>query len=273
MRRSPERLIRGLAAFLAAFALVVALAGYQALYPQTGGKTLKGSGLTVDASNIDQGYFMAKYTNKDKKKLKLRVYHGDDFLTYDLRSDGTFEVFPLSAGNGSYRVVLYKNKSGNSYSQATSIKLTVKLADENLPFLYPSQYVNYTADSTTVALSDELCKDLSSDREKFETVFEYLRRNVVYDHFLALTVKNVSGYLPDIDKTVSSGKGICFDYAAALACMLRVQGIPTRLCIGYADKTYHAWNSVYLDGQWELADATFAATGATPKQYTLERFY
>ena len=61
--------------------------------------------------------------------------------------------------------------------------------------------------------------------------------------------------------------------------MLRSQGIPTKLQIGYAGKVYHAWISVYLeetgwiddiiqfDGKhWERMDPTFAYANANSKK-------
>ena len=59
-----------------------------------------------------------------------------------------------------------------------------------------------------------------------------------------------SGYLPDLDQVLEKKMGICFDYASLTAALLRVQGIAVKLVIGYADNTYHAWNEVYLSGQW-----------------------
>lgn len=58
------------------------------------------------------------------------------------------------------------------------------------------------------------------------------------------------------------------------ACMLRVQGIPTRLMIGYAGKMYHAWNTVIINGEEVLYDPTLELSaidrGLT---YTVERYY
>ena len=96
--------------------------------------------------------------------------------------------------------------------------------------------------------------------------------NIVYDEEKAETVK--SGYLPNVDETLKTKKGICFDYAALMTAMLRSSGIPTRLDIGYATNIYHAWISTYLeergwvdnviqfDGKsWTMMDPTFAADG------------
>jgi hypothetical protein len=60
--------------------------------------------------------------------------------------------------------------------------------------------------------------------------------------------------------------------------MLRTQQIPTRLEVGYAGSTYHAWISVYLDdigwvngiieftgSDWSLMDPTFGASTGDKK--------
>ncbi len=59
--------------------------------------------------------------------------------------------------------------------------------------------------------------------------------NVDYDYDKAQNIvdNNVTGYLPDPDETLSTKKGICYDYAALAAAMLRSQGIPTKLITGY----------------------------------------
>ena len=89
-----------------------------------------------------------------------------------------------------------------------------------------------------------------------------------------------SGYLPDVDEVFEAQTGICFDYAAIMATMLRSQRIPTRLEVGYAGDVYHAWISTYIEEQgwvngiiqfdgknWELMDPTFASTSSKPKDF------
>jgi hypothetical protein len=86
-------------------------------------------------------------------------------------------------------------------------------------------------------------------------------------------------YLPDVDAIMEKKRGICFDYAAVMASMLRCQGIPAKLVTGYAGDAFHAWLSVYstetgwvddviyFDGEnWQLMDPTFAAAGAGSKE-------
>jgi len=109
--------------------------------------------------------------------------------------------------------------------------------------------------------------------DKVTEIYHYVISHITYDTHLAETVQ--TDYLPDVDAILSSGKGICFDYAALMAAMLRSQSIPTKLVIGYTGDVYHAWISVYcpeegwlddvifFDGTtWELVDPTFAASGS-----------
>ena len=82
-------------------------------------------------------------------------------------------------------------------------------------------------------------------------------------------------YLPDIDETLSTKKGICFDYASLMSAMLRSQRIPTKLDVGYSGEVYHAWISCYVDEvgwvdgiskfdgrHWSLMDPTLAASNS-----------
>lgn len=51
--------------------------------------------------------------------------------------------------------------------------------------------------------------------------------NVSYDNDKTYNLKQATGYVPNPDKTLTSKKGICFDYASLGAAMLRSVGIPT----------------------------------------------
>ncbi|MEG0126135.1 MAG: transglutaminase-like domain-containing protein [Clostridia bacterium] len=230
------------------------------------------SGTTVDASHADSGYIMVKQ-KKTGKKLKLRISLGKKQLTYDLNSDGEYEVFPLQMGNGKYKLQVFAQVSGNKYSPVSSLSIKAELTDEKFPYLYPNQYVNYTADTLSVQKANEICQGLSSDQEKFQVVYDYVISHMVYDYVLAITVQKATGYLPELDKVYQKNMGICFDFAATMASMLRSQGVPTRLVIGFADKTYHAWNDVYVNDEWTRCDATSAVCGNTIQNYTVERMY
>ena len=227
----------------------------------------------IDASNAKDGYIMAAYKQPTDKKLKLRITGPDKVVyTYNLNSDGKYEVFPLSGGEGNYSIAVYENVSGNKYATAYSTTMTVMLTDEYAPYLRANQYVNYQADSEVVKKAAELVKDKPKSLDKIAAVYQYTVTTLTYDKEKAKTVQ--SGYLPDVDQVLAEQKGICFDYAAVMASLLRSQNIPCKLVVGYTGDIYHAWINVYtaetgwIDGmiffdgaKWQLMDPTFASTG------------
>jgi len=246
--------------------------------PLTGITVKSNSKATVDASNLQEGYIMVKYTGGRNVKIKVQITkQGGVTYTYNLNSGGTTETYPLSEGNGKYTVSVFENVSGNSYTQAFSCTLDMTLRNTFLPFLYPSQYVNYKLDSQVAAKAAELTKNLAKEMEKLTGIYYFVVNNFTYDTELAATV--TSGYLPDVDKVLERKKGICFDYAAVMSSMLRLQNIPCKLVVGYAGTVYHAWINVYItdigwidkviyfDGKnWSLMDPTFVSSGRSSQQ-------
>lgn len=236
-----------------------------------GKKEFSADNCTVDYSNTKNGYIMAKYAGSNSK-VKLQLTAGETTYSYDLSTDGDWEAFPLSSGSGQYSVGIYENIAGDEYSQALKESFSADLKDEYQPFLHPNQYVDYTEKTKAVALSKEVCEGATNDLGAVERIYNYTVDTITYDYDKAKTVQ--AGYLPDIDETLDTGKGICFDYASVMSAMLRAQNIPSKLVIGYAGPAYHAWISVYTDEtgwvddiiefdgeKWKFMDPTFAASG------------
>lgn len=232
-----------------------------------------GGDATIDASHIEDGYVMVKYSGS-ASKIKVQIITPGRTYNYDLNTDGRYEVFPLQAGNGSYKVWVMRNITGSSYSELYSVTLDVSLSSSFSPFLYPNQYIAYSAASAAVKKSFDLCAGASGDLAKIEAVYTYVTGHIKYDTDKAKTV--TSGYLPDVDDTLRTNNGICFDSSPALVtAMLRAQGIPTKLVIGTVSPgdLSHAWNLIYTKekgwvavkiyfsgGTWKLMDATFGAS-------------
>lgn len=235
-----------------------------------GTNEFSGKGCKIDYSNTAKGYIMAQYSGSNSK-VKLQLSAGKETYNYDLSTDGTWEAFPLSEGSGSYTIGVFENISGDQYSQAIKETFSAEIENEFEPYLHPNQYVNFTEKTKAVSLSEEICAGAKSDIGAVERIYEYTIDNITYDYDKAKTVQ--PGYLPDIDETLDTGKGICFDYASVMSAMLRAQQIPSKLVIGYAGDAYHAWISVYLedhgwvatvefkDDTWKFMDPTFAASG------------
>lgn len=235
---------------------------------------------SIDASNTSQGYVMVKY-NGTNEKVKLQITCPDQSCyTYLISGRGAYDTFPLTAGNGSYALQVLENVAGDTYTVSLAQSINVSIEDEFLPFLYPNQYVNFHTDSKAVSKGSDLAKDTYSDLDVVQNIYNYVIKNISYDTEKA---QNVSyGYVPDVDDTLSSKKGICFDYAALMTSMLRSQNIPTKLEVGYSGDAYHAWISTYIDDKgwvddiiqfdgdtWQIMDPTLAATNdsAAVKKY------
>lgn len=231
----------------------------------------------IDCSNTGEGYIMADYTGTNTK-VKLQI-KGPDAVTYTYNLQGNgYEVFPLTAGSGTYKIGVYENISGTKYSTALSVDIEVTITNEFGPYLYPNQYVNFSTGSLPIAKAKELAFPANNDLEVVENVYNYIISNFTYDYDKAASV--VSGYLPVVDDVYLANTGICFDYAAVMATMLRTQQIPTRLEVGYVGEEYHAWLSVYIEDMgwvngiiefdgtnWNLMDPTFASSSKSPKDY------
>jgi transglutaminase-like putative cysteine protease len=132
--------------------------------------------------------------------------------------------------------------------------------------------VDYENAPNTIAKAAELTAGKTDVLEKVQAVYDYVVDTLTYDRAKAATVK--SGYLPDLDAVLAKKTGICFDYASLMTGMLRSQGVPCKLVVGYSGTVYHAWinvyseetgwvdGSIYFDGNaWQRMDPTFASSG------------
>lgn len=240
------------------------------LVPEAPGKDTVGqSPLVLDTSNISQGYMTAiSDDNGTTKNIQLSAEDGVVY-SYFVQS-GESAVLPFTSGSGTYQVTCYEQVNGSQYAALYAQALEVSLENEFLPFLYPNQYVNFSPDSEASKLALSLLSDDATEQEGIDAVFQYVTSHITYDEEKAATVE--TGYLPDVDETLSTGKGICFDYAALMTAMLRSRDIPCKLQIGYAGDIKHAWIDVYIRGKgwvdhaitydgekWNRMDPTFTA--------------
>ena len=241
--------------------------------PSNGGTTtLKNNGCEIDTSKAAAGTIRVRQ-NGNPTKVKVLVYFNGSskYYQYTIPTNNTWTSIPLQSGSGTYKVRFMKQVSGNSYSQMYSVTFQVGMQNANSAYLNPSQYVVYNSGSACVAKAKSLVSGAGRDAQKVSKIYSYIVNNISYDYD---KMKNLpSGYLPNPDSTLASRKGICFDYAALMAAMLRSQGVPCKLVIGNADGQYHAWNMVYVNGSWQLYDPTFGAAGQRAGSYVAERVY
>ena len=231
------------------------------------------AGVKLDLSALEEGYVAVSALSDHR--LKFQVIMGEATYNYDLASDGTPSIFPLQSGDGEYRFRVMENVVDSKYAELYSTVCKVKLEDAFQPFLRNSDYVPYDRESACVQTAAQITQNEGATLKAVSAIFDFVCSHVKYDKQKAATVQ--SGYLPDPDETLQTGKGICFDYAALAAAMLRSQGIPTKMIFGYVspDGLYHAWNMFYTEetgwvtvsyevkaDSWNRLDLTFSANGA-----------
>ena len=187
---------------------------------------------TIDASHSSEGYIMVSYYG-DNPKVKLQIT-GPDSVTYTYDLHGDYEVFPLTAGNGKYIVGVYENISGTQYSGALSSEISVEIANSFSPYLYPNQYVNFSASSLPVSKGSQLaysCFDYASvmatmlRSQRIPTRLEVGYMGEEYHAWISIYIENVGW----------------------------VNGI------------------IEFDGkEWNLMDPTFASTSGSPMNFISE---
>ena len=222
----------------------------EAVWPEyTGEDVVSDGNLMVDCSHATDGYVIASAVYPTSNRLK---------------------TFPLQFGSGFYEFYLYENVGGTKYSSEGRVTLDVALENENGAFLVPNQYVNYTKESPSVLQSDQIA-GTSPEEKIYQDVCDYMAGEFQYDFVRAQTIS--PGELPEVDGCFETKIGICQDLSAVMVSMLRVQGIPSKLVIGYADGYYHAWTMSIVNGEEKFFDPTAAINALNASDYQVERYY
>lgn len=242
----------------------------QVLVPEADGTEILGNPpVTLDISNKEQGYMIAQ-TDASASRINIQMTGPDGVLYSYFIDSGESAVIPFTGGDGSYQILCYQQVDGSRYAALCSNTVDISLQNPYLPFLYPNQYVNFAPESEACILAQTMLPEDASDLDALNAVYDYVISHITYDEEKAVTVE--AGYLPDIDETLDTGTGICFDYAALMTAMLRARDIPCKLQIGYTGDIKHAWIDVYIrskgwvnqaisfDGEtWNRMDPTFEA--------------
>lgn len=214
---------------------------------------------TIDTGSIDKGIVKISYTSTEKVAFRVMVTKGTQKIVYPFFADGRTDAFPLQLGNGTYSVALLKNVGDKRYVYVEQKSVELNLKDPNVVYLNSVQNVEWTTKDAPIVYGDKILSTYKKDSDKLNRAYSYMINSVDYDYDKIKTL--TTEYIPNINSTYKSLKGICYDYSALLASMQRAQGIPTRLVKGYSKfvEGYHAWNEVYIDGEWYIVDTTVDA--------------
>lgn len=259
----------------------------QVIYNSASGALVEtfSDGSAIDYSNTASGYVMVKYAGPHSNVRVQITTPGGAKPLYPIFSRD-WEALPLTNGNGTYSINLLANDGGTSYTVVGKLDISVALSYSTVAFYRPNIFCNYGGGTSCVTYAAELTRGCDTEMAKIEAIYNYVVSNFRYDYGKASSVAS-SAYVPNLNSVWSSKSGICFDYASTMAAMLRTQGLPTKVCVGYVNgSTYHAWISVYVSGTgwvngiiqfngntWKLMDPTFASTGGNKYDWSTRGSY
>ncbi len=242
------------------------------------GADLSNQYVTIDDRSSSKGFVNVSIIKSTDNSFKAKISKdGRDYLYTIPDKERTFQL-PLQMGDGTYDIRILEKLEKNRYATLFSTSIRVTISDPLAPFLNSHVLINYESAPNTVAVAREITGSSTNDIEKLQAVYSNVVNRISYDFGLAnkIIAGQVTSYVPDVDEVYANKKGICFDYSAVMASMLRSQGVPTRMVFGYVAprNLYHAWNEVYVTNigwvkvrgaiqlssqQWSRMDATFAA--------------
>lgn len=212
-------------------------------------------------TNQNDGTVKLVYQNDYSTKVKLLVQlTGGKQYKYDIPRGEVNIYIPLTQGNGTYRLILCRNIAGTRYAILQTVSVNQSLSDSTEAFLSSNYMLNW--DETNAAIKK--AQSLAKKGNKIKNIYDYVVRNYSYDTSKAKNISSLTkdaAYIPNISKIYKSKKGICYDYSVLLASMLRSVGVPTKVVTGYTPNiaVYHAWNNIYDNSKWNVADATYDA--------------
>jgi hypothetical protein len=160
--------------------------------------------------------------------------------------------------------VIYQNPYIIGFKTASYDENTMKLE------------ITYNDDASTIhqkqlAVASEasnivktVIKEGMSDEEKVMALWNWLEKHTSYDDEAIEYAKNnnfkdIKGYEDSFTSygIICRKKGVCQSYAYCFKILLSLCNIKCITLTGYIDKTLpHAWNAVYINGEWRWIDVT-----------------
>lgn len=134
----------------------------------------------------------------------------------------------------------------------------------------PPQYL--TDESTQKRI-----QELSDDSLKVAAMYNWITSNIQYDHSFRRRLEGDTTLTQEPHFVAKTKKAVCIGYAKLFKEMCRQIGVRAEIIHGYVknngrfvENEEHAWNSVKINGNWYVLDATWGAdNGFLAKKYFL----
>lgn len=222
----------------------------------------------VGISDNRNGTVTIKYGNSSNTKIAITVVKNGDSIRYQyiVQEKNLNAVIPMTLGNGTYTISVLKNIEGNRYSSLSSKEVTLKLKDYKSSYLTSNEMIKWSKKNAAIKKANKIAKKYKGQLSKVKGIYKYLVTTYHYDYdkFSKNTNGSLGYYMPNINTTYKTKKGICYDISALTASMLRSIGVQTKMITGYPankyydGRSYHAWNKLYSKEKkkWLIIDVT-----------------
>lgn len=204
------------------------------------------------------------YVYWQNNKTDVKIYISNDMtdeakLVYDQKHEGVLEqVGYVLHSSKSNRTSSFDNFKINNVTKelqvSTSNQLVYALEKGLKPVCVPSSSAELIFNKAKNVLR-QICDDEMSDFEKVRAIYEWIILNNSYDHKAADEIVGNTWYKYDswfAEGVFNSEKAVCDGICKAFLIMAKIEGIPAIRVTGNA----HAWNKVYINGNWFGIDAT-----------------
>ena len=115
----------------------------------------------------------------------------------------------------------------------------------------------------------QIITDDMDDFEKIKAIHDWIIMNVIYDQELAellyddaSDLKTYEGFY--LEGVFNEGYAVCEGISKTLCCLANIEGIPCVRVTGHETRNLngvgHAWNKIYINGNWYIIDATSDGT-------------
>lgn len=145
-------------------------------------------------------------------------------------------------------------RGSNLFTNQGTINDILNVFHQN-PYVSPSKLVT-SDDKKIIILAKQITVGKNTDEEKSKAIYFWVTHHITYD----VTELSSDFFLHhyryrSASETLKINKGLCLDFATVNAALHRAVGIQAKV----VHSEDHAWNEIYLNGNWIPQDTTFGS--------------
>lgn len=131
---------------------------------------------------------------------------------------------------------------------------------------------------TVAEIGQYLTQNLTSDTEKARAIYYWVSHNIQYNVAMLTKIDDfyIVGERNILDEVLKDKKGVCQHYSVLFDALCQYAGIKSYIIAGITSQNgtianlSHSWNAVYINGNYYLVDATWAAGNVTNGKFKQE---